>query len=234
MKAADVMTKGIVSVGLTATVPAIAKAMIENRISAVPVVDAEGHLAGIVSEGDLLRRAELGTEKQRNRWLAFFTDGAVLAEDYVKSHSLKAADVMTREVVTVSPDAGLGEIAEIFETRHIKRVPVVADGAIVGIVSRANLIQALAVLEPAGPAAPPSAEGDRRIRDQLADELGHQPWVRQVGNNIVVTGGVVHLWGVVGSESERDALRVAAERIPGVVRVEDHMTLLPMTFYPAM
>ena len=224
MKAADVMSSRVISVGPEATVGEIARLLLERHISAVPVVDTGGRIIGIVSEGDLMRRAETGTERHRSWWLRAFGDTAILASDYVKSHALRARDVMTRDVVSVTPETKLGQIANLLEKHRIKRVPVVRGGKPVGIVSRANLLQAFAVAKPA-PNGGAEAADDRGIREKLLAELDRQPWwVDSIYTNIVVTEGVVHVWGMVRTDSERDALRIAAERIPGVRQVDDHRT----------
>jgi predicted transcriptional regulator len=155
-----------------------------------------------------------------------------LAAEYIKSHARRVEDIMTREVVSVGELATLAEIAELMETRRIKRVPVVHDGKIVGIVSRADLLQVLA----SGGAASANEDSDRVIRERLLAELRNQEWANATESNVVVTGGVVHFWGTVGSEEERRALRVVAENIPGVRGIEDHMISGPRylgPFYPA-
>ena len=226
MKAADIMTRDVVSVSPNTAIADIAKTMIDNRISAVPVVDG-GKLVGIVTENDLLRRVELSTERQRPRWLHFLTSDDTLLAEYVKSHGQTASDVMTPNVITVRPDTPTTEIADLFESRHIKRVPVLDGGRIVGIVSRANLVQALATH-----ATPPQqiAEvDDGKIRDALYDEMAKLGWgPSPVQNNITVREGVVHLWGFAANKQERKAVLVAARGIPGVKAVVDHRTdLLP-------
>lgn len=229
MKAADVMTTRVISIGLDATVAEIARLLLDNGISAIPVVDKDGRLAGIVSEGDLMRRAETGTERHRSWWLRAFGDTATLAADYVKSHALRARDVMSAKVVSATPDTPLGEVADLLEKHRIKRVPILRDGRPVGIVSRSNLLQAFAVARPAEP-PPPAAGDDRKIRERLLADLARQPWwAASIFTNIVVSDGVVHVWGMVQSDAERTALRIAAERIPGVRGVEDHRTEQPVT-----
>jgi CBS domain-containing protein len=217
MRARDVMTAEVITVGPETQVGEIARL---HRISAVPVTDAAGGLLGIVSEGDLMRRPESGTLPRRAWWLELLEDGAVEARDFVKTHGRRAADVMTSPVVTVGDDAPLGEIAGLLERRGIKRVPVVRDGRVIGIVSRADLIRGLATrpTEPDGA----TATDDRAIRESLLAVLRAQPWWSGRYRAVVVTDGVVHLWGLVRSQAERDAMRVAAENVPGVRGVEDH------------
>ena len=143
MKAADVMATNVITVRLDTPVATIAGVLLANRISAVPVVNDKDALVGIVSEGDLIHRVEAGTERHRSWWLELLAGKEMLAQEFVKSHARKAADVMTRTVVSVQPDTPLGDIASLLEKHRIKRVPVVINGKIAGIVSRANLIQAL-------------------------------------------------------------------------------------------
>jgi CBS domain-containing protein len=144
MKAADVMVSNVISVGPQASVQEVADLLLRNRISAAPVIGPEGELVGIVSEGDLMRRPEVGTERRQSWWLSLLTSSEAMASDYIKSHSRKVVDVMTRRVVTATPDTPVGDIATLLEKHGIKRVPIVAEGKVVGIVSRANLLQALA------------------------------------------------------------------------------------------
>ena len=159
MDAAAIMTRTVITVGPDTPVSDVVKTMIEKRISAVPVVE-RGAVVGIISEGDLLRRAELDTGRRRSRWLELALSSPTLAADYVKEHGRKASDVMTRNVVTVGPTAQAMEIASILELRHIKRVPVVANGELVGIVSRAASIQALASSEKRLPTTSAPQDGD--------------------------------------------------------------------------
>lgn len=228
MNAGDVMTTAVVTVGPQAPVTEIVTLLLRHGISAVPVVDEAGAVLGLVSEGDLLRRAELGTQKQRSAWRAFFTGTAKLAEDYVRSHAKVADDVMTRDVVCVGPGTPLDTIADLMEQHRIKRVPVVQERRLVGIVSRANLLRAFAAL-PEGPCATAS---DAEIRTALTKELSQQAWSRRADNSVVVTGGVVHLWGLVTSQEESRALELAAQSVPGVCGVENHTVVLSEKSYP--
>ena len=228
MDASAIMTRSVVSVAPETPVSEVVKAMLENRISAVPVLD-DGTLVGIISEGDLLRRAEAGTERRRSRWMELGLSNPSLAADYVKQHGRKAKDVMTREVITVGPETPIAEIANLLESRHVKRVPVLLDGKLVGIVSRANLIQALASSGKEPGSAAPARDGE--IQEALSRELLKQRWaVSPTQANIVVRDGVAHLWGFIDSEEARRAVIVAAENTPGVRRVEDHMEHPPV--YP--
>ncbi len=229
MRAVDIMTTEVISVTPDTSVHDLAQLLVERNISGVPVVDAENHLVGIVSEGDLLHRAETGTERhterRRARWLETFASDRELARDYVKSHARRVADIMTREVVSVSDRTVLAEIADLMETRHIKRVPVVRNGKVVGIVSRANLVKALAAVT----FNPPVSDDDRSMRARLLAELSAQEWASVWAADIIVRDKVVHLWFSSDQpEEERQAVRVAAENVPGVRQVEQHVVPAPV------
>jgi CBS domain-containing protein len=221
MQAKDVMTTGVVTVTPETQIQEIAKLLLERKISGVPVVDPEERVLGVVSEGDLMQR--LGSESGRHRswWLGFVASSQERAEEYVKRHGSRAADVMTRDVVTVAEETPIGEIARILEERRIKRVPVVRDGKLVGIISRANLLHGLAARKEAAPGAP-SAD-DRSIREAVMADLAKEGWVTHGSLNVIVTDGVVELWGWVESDEERRAFKITAENVPGVRSVEDHL-----------
>lgn len=222
MKAADVMVTSVICVRADATVESIAETLLSNRISAVPVLDDAGSIVGIVSEGDLIHRVEAGTERRRSWWLEMLTGRAVLAREYVMSHGRKAGDVMTRSVISVKPDTPVSEIASLLEKHRIKRVPVMQDGNIVGIVSRANLIQALVSRD--GGIARGAVVNDATIRANVLAELRAKPW--WPGDiHIAVRDGTVELWGVVETEAERDAVRVAVEITAGVCAIENNLAL---------
>src|ERR1700760_1676950 len=221
MRAAEVMTGEVITVGEDASVQEAAKLMAEHGISAVPVVDREGRMVGMVSEGDLLHRAETGTERRRSWWLEMVASTNQLSGEYIKSHSSRVKDVMTRDVISVTEETAVADIAILLESNRIKRVPVLRNGRLVGIVSRANLVRALAMTindRPRGAEA-----DDRAIRDRLLNELKAQKWAEVSPANITVKDGVVHLWSSYYSDQEKRALAAAAESIPGVRRVEDHM-----------
>ena len=221
MKASDIMTTAVVTVGPGDTVRRAAELMARHHVSALPVVDAEGKLAGVVSEGDLLHREETQTEKRRSWWLDLVTGYETRAREYVKAFGGHVRDVMTPGVVTVDESAVLSEIAELLESKHIKRVPVVRGGRIVGIVSRANLVQAIASLPRL--VVPDANPDDAAIRERVTAELRKQRWASASATNVVVHNGVVHLWGTVFSSSERQAVRVLVERVAGVRAVQDHL-----------
>jgi CBS-domain-containing membrane protein len=220
MRAIDVMTREVIAVTEDVSVREVAKILADRGISAVPVVDHENRVIGMVSEGDLLYRAETGTERRRAWWLDLVASTNQLARDYIKSNSRSVKDVMTRDVISVSEMTSVADIAILLEANRIKRVPVLRDGKPVGIVSRANLVRALAmtISEP-----PRAGADDRTIRDRLLAELKAQKWAEVSPANVTVKDGIVHLWSSYYSEQEKRALTVAAENIPGVRRVEDHM-----------
>jgi CBS-domain-containing membrane protein len=221
VKAADVMVTTVITVGPEYSVQDVAETLLENRISAVPVVANGGGLVGIVSEGDLIRRTEMDTERRRSRWLALLIGAQPLAAEFVKSHALRVADVMTRDVIIATPETPLRHIAELLEKNGIKRVPIVSSGKLVGIVSRANLVQALASARKEIKAA--AATSDRMLREELLSRLRTEPWARTSRLNVIVHDGTVELWGVVRSRAEKQAIRLAAELTPGVRAVNDNL-----------
>jgi CBS domain-containing protein len=220
MQARDVMVSPVITVERIATVRDVAKVLLEKRISAVPVVDNVGKVVGIVTESDLMHRAEAGTERPYSWWVHFLAGDATIAADYVKSHAAKVEDVMTPDVVTATPETPLHEIAALLEERQIRRVPIVnKDGSLVGIVSRANLIQVVASARPKLEMTLP----DSTIRQKLLDELKKQSWAHTHNLGVTVTNGIVDLWGYAESSDQRKAIRVVAEAIPGVTVVNDHL-----------
>lgn len=227
MNAKDIMTSPVITVGPDTAVRHIAALLLKHRISAVPVV-SNGKLVGIVSEADLLHRHEIGTETagRGGSWWLRLLSGDSSVSAYVKSHATRARDVMTADVVTVKPDTPVADIASLLERRRVKRVPVVQSHRVVGIVSRSNLVQALAAK---GRPISAGDTGDGAIRSRLTAELERHSWWRTTMSNVIVTDGIVHYFGTVDREEERRAARVAAENIPGVRRVEDHR--LPIAAY---
>ncbi len=224
MKAKDVMTTAVVTVGPDMRVEEIAQLFMDKQISGAPVVDAYQNLIGIVSEGDLMRRLEEnddGASPRRSWWLQFVASTEERSADYVKVHGAHAKDVMSHNVYRVGEDATLGEIARLLEEHRIKRVPVVTDGKLVGIVSRANLLRGLAVRKDAGLA--PSSVDDQEIRRRVLDGLSKEGWLSHGTLNVIVENGVVQLWGFVDSEKERQAMMLVVENAEGVSAVEDHL-----------
>jgi CBS domain-containing protein len=228
MKARDVMVSPVITVGENASVRDVARLLLAKRISAVPVVDAAGKLVGIVSEADLLHRSEIGTQRPTSWWLSMISGERALADEYIMANARSVKDVMTTDVQTAKPDTPLYEIADMFEEKHVKRIPIVNDASdLVGIVSRANVIQAVASARPKLEVSLP----DAIVREKLLAELKKQSWSHVHKLNATVANGTVDLWGFAQSEKERQAIRVAAESIPGVVAVNDHLMLEPASVY---
>ena len=227
MKARDIMVMNVITVSPEASVRQVANILFKNRISALPVVDEHGELIGIISEGDLARRAELETDYRRSWWLEIFARKSKenLAIEYVKSHARRVKDVMTRRVITARPATSLRDIAALLEKNRIKRVPIVANGKVVGIVSRANLIQALASLRKENEQSTTSAS---MIRKKVMAQFKSEQWSKHSLLNATVQGGTVKLWGIVDSEAEKEAARVAAEQVAGVQAIENNVIVLPV------
>jgi CBS domain-containing protein len=219
MKASDVMTKRVISIEADAPIMEAVRLMLQNRISGLPVVGRKGELVGMVTEGDFLRRSEIGTQRHRNRWLEFLVGPGRLADEYVHASGRKVEEVMTREPITVTEDTPLDEAVGLMERHRIKRLPVVRDGKLVGIVTRANIMHALVSLATGTKAAP--AGDDVAVREQILAEIKRQSWAPMA--NVTVREGVVELWGTITDERERAALIVAAENVAGVKKVHDHL-----------
>ena len=226
MHAKDIMTTPVVSVAPETGVLEVARLLLERHISAVPVIKSDGRLVGIVSEGDFLRRAEGDSRRHGSWWLRLLSDSGTNAADYVKTHGRSAADVMTRDVVTVTPDVPAGDIAHLLETKRIKRVPVLRDGIVVGIVSRADLLRGFAAQREA-PTTTASVE-DETIRKQILEEIRASDWAPHYGVSVVVVDGRVQIWGIVDSPQQGDALRVAAGNVHGVKGVELNVSSIPV------
>ena len=226
MNAQEAMTRDVVTVRPHTTVGEIADLLVRHRISAVPVVSDDNRVVGIVSQTDLGHRSETGTEKRRKWWLDIFADSDTKAREYIKSHGLKAEDVMSRIVVSVSKDASLSEVADVLDTHRIRQVPVMDGGKLVGMISRADLVRKLAEVKVAAPAARPDGGA---LQKAIWDEIKAQSWLRSAYVNLAVKDGVVELYGAVGSDEQRHALRVLVEAVSGVRKVEDKVTLLPKT-----
>jgi CBS domain-containing protein len=218
MQVRDAMTRNVVSIAANENIARAVELMLQNRISGLPVVDTAGNLVGMVTEGDFLRRAELGTQRQRPKWVEFLVGPGRLAEEYSHTAGRKVEDVMTVDPVTVVEDDTLETVVELMERQHIKRLPVLRNGKIVGIVSRANLMQALASLtrEVRAP-----IEGDAAIREGILEAFKRHPWAPQL--KVVVKNGVVELWGTITDDRERSACIVTAENVGGVKKVHDHL-----------
>jgi CBS domain-containing protein len=219
MRAHQIMTHSVATVAPDATILEAANIMLRRHVSGLPVVDAAGQLVGIVSEGDFIRRSEIGTQRKRGRWLKFLLGAGTAATDYVHEYGRKISDVMTSEPLTVTEDATLEEIVTLMETNGIKRLPVMKGDKLVGIVSRANLLQAVASLAREIP--DPTADDDH-IRSRVIAAIEKNDW-SPFGLNVIVRDGIVHLSGVVTEERSRQAAMVAAQNVAGVQKVHDHL-----------
>jgi len=224
--AADIMAREVVTIGPDESVARAAALMTANDVSALPVVNTDGRLIGIISEADLLRREEIATATRRPSWVESITPATTLATDFVKSRSKRVADLMSKDVISVSEFASLNDIAALLERNRIKRVPVVRGDQLVGIVSRGNLIQALAS---AAVTTEASSDSSRSIREEVLARLKEQSWTDFAGQNVIVKGGEVHLWGLVRSEDERKALIVLTQGVPGVTKVIDETIQLELS-----
>jgi len=218
MRVRDVMTRNVICIGPEDTILKAARIMLAKCISGLPVIDDRGGLVGMVTEGDFLRRSEIETERRRPRWLEFVVGPGKLADEYAHASGRKVKEIMTKDPVTVGEDVSLGTVVELMERRQIKRLPVLRDSRVVGIISRANLVHALVsvALETEAPAG-----GDSAIRDRILAALAAQPWAPPV--NVVVSDGVVELWGTITDKRERNACVIAVENVAGVRQVHDHI-----------
>jgi len=223
MQVKDVMTQKVISVRENDSVVAAARLMLLNRISGLPVLNNEGALVGIITEGDFLRRSEIETQRRRPRWLEFVIGPGRLADEYVHTSGRKVGEIMTPNPQFVTENEALEAVVERMEHHHIKRLPVMRDGRMVGIISRANLVQALASLarDSEGPAGADTPGPDSVIRGEILAVLDKQHWVPNI--DVVVRNGVVELWGVINDYRERQALVIATENVTGVKQVHDHL-----------
>ena len=219
MNAGEVMSRNPIAVPAEARLPEALRLMYDHRVSGLPVVDSKAGLVGVLTEGDLLRRSEIGTAGQRSRWLDLLTMPGRLASDYVRTHTRRVGEIMTRDVVSVAEDTPLTEVVRLMERHRIKRVPVLRDGALIGIVSRADLLGAIRRLLVA---EPKTAASDETIRQHVLAELARASWAPH-GLTVDVVNGVVTLDGVILDERMRSAVRVAAENVPGVKAVADRI-----------
>ena len=223
MNVADVMTRHVISVSPDATVEAAARQMLERGISGLMVVDAKGELAGVVTEGDLLRRDELGTVRHRPWWLRMLLSPGRQAADFTRAHGRRVRDVMTQDVITLAADAPLEEVVEAMERHRIKRVPVTENNRVIGVVSRSDLMRALVIAERHDR---PVATDDRSIRQAILDAMDRQSWTPLTTLNVTVADRVVDIWGTITNDEERRAICVLAENTPGVEQVNDHMVFV--------
>ena len=221
MKAVNVMTKNVVTVQPETEVREVVRLLLKHRISAIPVIDDEKRILGIVSEGDLMRRVGGDTNGQHSWWLEEIISTGESAAEYIKSHGRKAGDIMTKAVVTITEQTPLHEIARLLEKHRIKRVPVTRDGVLVGIVSRANLLQGLAAK--GAEISSPGHSDDQTIREMLLETLSKEAGLGAAYINVIVNEGIVEIWGTVNSATEKKAAQVAAENIPGIKRIENNL-----------
>lgn len=222
MKVSDAMSGGVKTVFVDDSVTFAMRLMLDNHLSGLPVVDRQGHLVGMLTEGDLMRRAELGTERKHPHWLEFILGPGRLAQEYVDTHGRRVEEVMTADVVSIDKSMPLKEAVTLMEGRHIKRLPVLDHGRLVGIISRADLLRTFLATS----LEPDIAQGvsDDAIRQRIDREIDRQPWNPRATVGIKVDRGVVDLSGIVTSEAMRDALRVLVENTPGVIRIRDDIT----------
>jgi CBS domain-containing protein len=219
MRAHQIMSRLVITITPETTIVEAANTMLQRHVSGLPVVDAAGKLVGIISQGDFLRRSEIGTQRKRGRWLKFILGPGKSATDFVHEHGRKVAEIMTPEPLTITEDTPLEEIVALMEKNNVKRLPVVRGGQVVGIVSRANLVQAVASLAREIP--DPTADDDH-IRNRVIDALAKNDWC-PFGPSVIVRDGIVHLSGVITEERSRQAAIVAAENVTGVKNVHDHL-----------
>lgn len=212
MKARDIMVKPVLTVKASTSVLDLAKLLSEKRISGLPVVDDNGALIGIVSETDLLHRAETGTEKKRKWWMQVLVDSEALARDFVKTHGTRTADIMCPYVISVSADADLKHVAETLDANNIKRVPVMEGDKLVGIITRGDLVRALVAAQFKLPAG---ATDDVELQKRIMSRIEQQPWLNQTYLSVMVLDGKVEMSGFVASEAQHTALRILAEEAGG-------------------
>jgi CBS domain-containing protein len=219
MKAADIMVKDVVTAGPEASVRELAAIMLERRISGMPVVDGSGRLLGVVSEGDLIRRPEIDTDRVKLGWLRLLLSDEALARDFVKSHGRKAREVMTQPAISVAADAPLAEVVRLMERHRVKRLPVVEQGKLVGLVTRTDLLRAVVARQ----AAAPVERSDDELRQKIVAMLRGEDWAASAVVHVQVENGVAQLWGTVESQDQREALLLAVRGVPGVKGVQPHL-----------
>jgi CBS domain-containing protein len=221
MNVADAMSRGLISIGADAPVEEALRLMLDHHISGLPVLDAGGALAGMLTEGDFLRRAELGTDRRHPRWLEFLLGPGLIAGEYTRAHGRKVGEIMSQPAVTIDAQAPLATAVELMERHRFKRLPVTADGRVVGLLSRADLLRAyLAAVS----AAAPADVSDAALRRRILDQIDREHWAPRASVDVTVQDGLVRLRGVIGDERSRVALRVMAENTAGVKRVRDELT----------
>jgi CBS domain-containing protein len=221
VQVSDIMTRELISVAPDASIDTAIDLMLDHHISGLPVIDNAGRLVGILTEGDLLRRPEIGTQRERSNWRDAFVGTRGAARKYVHSHGVRVKDVMIGDPVVVAEDASLDDVARLMETRGVKRLPVTRQGAVIGIVSRANLIGALVAHHRQVTQA---ASDEMLIREQILKEIEAQDWAAGVIVDVSVRNGTDDLWGTVVEVEQAEALRALVESTPGVQRVDAYLT----------
>jgi len=224
MRVKDIMTTSVITVLESTPIADAAQTLLEHRISAAPVLSDTGALIGVVSEGDFMRRAQ-GDSYRRSWWLRIIADPGINASDYVKAHGGQVGDVMTTELVTVSEDMAVANAAGLLEAEHIKRAPVMRDGKLVGIVSRADILRGIAARGARDTST--RSPNNEAIRAQILEKIDEADWAPTYGLSVFVNEGVVEMWGVVEAKEQRDALRVLAQTVPGVQKVNLHLGNIP-------
>lgn len=220
MIASEIMTRDVTTVLPSASVREAAKLMVDRRLSGLPVVTSDGRLVGMLTASDLLHRVETGTERRSSWFTSFFSNPDDMARQYAKAHGLKAHEVMSRHVISVRDDADLSEVADVLDRNRLKRVPVVRDGSLVGIVSRSDLVR---VLSEASVGQPIATSDDAAVQNAIWQAIRKQTWLDSGYVNITVKDGVAEAWGMVGSQEQRNALMVLIEEAAGDAKVQDHL-----------
>jgi CBS domain-containing protein len=228
MQARDIMNRDVVTFAPATTVAEAATTLATQHISGAPVVAADGTVVGMVTEGDLWRRPEIGTERRHSWWEPLFADSGTLAKEYIKSHGHKVEDVMTRDIVTVDEEAPLGEVVALLERKRIKRVPVLAAGKLVGLISRGDIVRLVAEAEGQRGTSPPPRNDDE-IRRLITERMRAEPWIAGAPLNVMVRDGRVEITGWVQNEAQRHALEILVEDVPGVRELRNHATVMART-----
>lgn len=224
MRANQIMTKNVVVVAAEYSVYDAAEIMLSSGISAAPVVDADGKMIGIVSEADLMHRPEIATVPGKSWLQRLLADNTATAREFVRSHSHRVTDVMTKNVVSADEGATVQEIVVLMQRHHVKRIPILRDGKIVGIVGRANVLQGLLAREPSSPSG---RIDDEVLRAAVTATLAKRGWAAAPTSNVVSQDGVIHLWGCVDNNTIKKAYEIAAENVHGVRHVQNHMMVIP-------
>jgi CBS domain-containing protein len=225
MQARDIMNRDVVTFAPATTVAEAATTLATQHISGAPVIDRDGRVLGIVTEGDLWRRPEIGTARRHSWWEPLFADTRALAQEYIKSHGHKVEDVMTRDVVTVAEDAPFGDVVALLERKRIKRVPVVEAGKLVGLISRGDIVRLVAEAAAQPPSAPPPRNDDE-IRHVIAERMRAEPWIAGAPLNVMVRDGRVEITGWVQNDAQRHALDILVADVPGVRDLRNHATVM--------